>query len=71
MKSKTIYDFVLWAIPRFHRVSAEQKQQPTIPYFLNARPGQAPSPSAPPNAVRPIALPAEGSERTTLPYAQH
>jgi hypothetical protein len=71
MKSKTIYDFVLWAIPRFHRVSAEQKQQPPIGYFLNARLPAVPGNPAPANAARPAALPAEGSERATLPYVRH
>jgi hypothetical protein len=71
MKSKTIYDFVLWAIPRFHRAHTEQKQQPDIAYFLNARFGQTPDNPTPANTVRAIALPAESSKQTALPYTRH
>ena len=71
MKSKTIYDFVLWAIPRFHRAGAEQKQQPHIAYFPNARFGPTSNNPAPAKTVRAIALPAEGSEQISLPYTRH
>jgi hypothetical protein len=71
MKSKTIYDFVLWAIPRFHRAGAEQKQQPHIAYFLNARFGQTSNNPTPAKTVRAIALSAESSEQTTLPHTRH
>jgi hypothetical protein len=62
MKSKTLYDFVLWAIPRFHRAGAAQKQ-PQIGYFPDARPGQALSGPAPKNAGRTIGFSTEASER--------
>jgi hypothetical protein len=71
MKSKIFYDFVLWAIPRFHRAGTEQQQQPHIAYFLDTRLGQTASNPAPESAVRTIALPADNSEQAAHPYTRH
>jgi hypothetical protein len=72
MKSKTSYDFVLWAIPRFHRAGAEQKRQSHSVYFLNARFDQTPRNAAWENPVPlTILLPADNSEQAAIPYTQH
>jgi hypothetical protein len=72
MKSKIFYDFVLWAIPRFHRADAEQKQQqPYIAYFLDTRSGQTPSNPALENSVRTITPSADNSEQAAHPYTRH